>query len=55
MPMASGIKAAIASTSPLRRNGMPEDMAGAVLFVASDVSGFMTGSYLPVDGGLTML
>ncbi|WP_437335434.1 amino acid adenylation domain-containing protein [Sorangium sp. So ce394] len=55
MPMAPAVKEAIASKSPLRRNGLPEDMAGAVLFLASDLSRFMTGSYLPVDGGLTML
>jgi amino acid adenylation domain-containing protein len=55
LPMAHGVKAAIASKSPLGRNGLPEDMAGAVLFLASDLSGFMTGTYLPVDGGLTML
>ncbi|MEO8178159.1 MAG: amino acid adenylation domain-containing protein [Deltaproteobacteria bacterium] len=55
MPMSHGVKAAIANKSPLGRNGLPEDMAGAVLFLASDLSGFMTGTYLPVDGGLTML
>ena len=48
-------KAAIASRSPLRRNGLAEDIAGAVLFLASDLSQFMTGSYMPVDGGHTML
>jgi NAD(P)-dependent dehydrogenase (short-subunit alcohol dehydrogenase family) len=48
-------KSAIASRSPLRRNGLPEDIAGAVLFLASDLSRFMTGSYMPVDGGHTML
>lgn len=40
---------------PLRRVGMPNDVAGAVLFFASDYSGFTTGSYLPVDGGAIML
>ncbi len=39
---------------PLRRNGLPRDVAGAVLFLASDLSRFMTGAYLPVDGGYTM-
>jgi NAD(P)-dependent dehydrogenase (short-subunit alcohol dehydrogenase family) len=48
-------KAASAANCPLGRNGLPEDMAGAVLFLASDLSRFMTGSYLPVDGGFTML
>jgi len=55
MPMAPAVKEAIAARSPLRRNGLPEDMAGAVLFLASDLSRFMTGAYLPVDGGFTML
>ncbi len=40
---------------PLRRIGMPNDVAGAVLFYASDYSRFITGSYLPVDGGAIML
>jgi NAD(P)-dependent dehydrogenase (short-subunit alcohol dehydrogenase family) len=55
LPMSPSVKAAIANKCPLRRNGLPEDMAGAVLFLASDLSSFMTGNYLPVDGGLTML
>jgi len=46
---------AAASRCPLRRNGLPRDVAGAVLFLASDLSQFMTGAYLPVDGGFTML
>jgi NAD(P)-dependent dehydrogenase (short-subunit alcohol dehydrogenase family) len=55
VPMVSAVKAAIASQCPMRRNGLPEDMSGAVLFLASELSRFMTGSYLPVDGGFTML
>jgi amino acid adenylation domain-containing protein len=46
---------AAAGRSPLRRNGLPRDVAGAILFFASDLSVFMTGTYLPVDGGFTML
>jgi NAD(P)-dependent dehydrogenase (short-subunit alcohol dehydrogenase family) len=53
--MSAGTKAAIAEKCPLRRTGLPEDMASAVLFLASDLSRFMTGTYLPVDGGFTML
>jgi amino acid adenylation domain-containing protein len=49
------IKDAAAAKCPLRRNGIPRDVAGAVLFLASDLSQFMTGTYLPVDGGYTML
>jgi len=40
---------------PLRRVGMPEDIAGAVLFYASDESRYITGNYLPVNGGQIML
>ncbi len=40
---------------PLRRIGMPDDVAGAVLFYASDYSRFLTGTYMPVDGGSIML
>ena len=35
------------------RLGKPEEVAYAALFMASDESSFMTGSYLPVDGGYT--
>ena len=54
-PMPAANKAVVASKAPLGRNGVPEDIAGAVLFLASDLSRFMTGSYVPVDGGHTML
>jgi NAD(P)-dependent dehydrogenase (short-subunit alcohol dehydrogenase family) len=36
---------------PLRRRGAPEDIAGAVLFLLSDLAGFVTGHTLVVDGG----
>ncbi|WP_371813868.1 SDR family oxidoreductase [Diaphorobacter sp. HDW4A] len=42
------------ATTPLRRLARPEDVAGPVLFLASDLSGFMTGQTLTVDGGLVM-
>jgi amino acid adenylation domain-containing protein len=55
LPMSAIEKERIAANCPMRRNGLPEDMAGAVLFLASDLSRFMSGTYLPVDGGFTML
>jgi NAD(P)-dependent dehydrogenase (short-subunit alcohol dehydrogenase family) len=44
-------KATIAHT-PLSRLGLPEDVARAVLFLASDLSEFVTGTNVLVDGGL---
>jgi NAD(P)-dependent dehydrogenase (short-subunit alcohol dehydrogenase family) len=46
------VAAAIAHT-PLRRIGLPEDVADVVLFLASDASRFMTGQTVYVDGGIT--
>jgi len=39
---------------PLRRIGTPEDIAGVVVFFASDESSYLTGLALPVDGGGSM-
>jgi 2-hydroxycyclohexanecarboxyl-CoA dehydrogenase len=39
---------------PLKRMGKPEDIASAVVFLASDEAGFITGQVLSVSGGLTM-
>ncbi|KDR81725.1 hypothetical protein GALMADRAFT_239883 [Galerina marginata CBS 339.88] len=37
--------------TPMGRMGEPEDLAGAIVFLASDASKFMTGSEIRVDGG----
>lgn len=39
---------------PMRRLGEPEDLAGAVCFLASDDAAYITGQVLSVSGGLTM-
>jgi 2-hydroxycyclohexanecarboxyl-CoA dehydrogenase len=39
---------------PMKRLGRPDDVAGAVAFLASDDAGFITGQTLSVSGGLTM-
>ena len=41
------------SAHPIGRLGVPEDIANGIVFLASDDSGFMTGSGLVIDGGLT--
>jgi 2-hydroxycyclohexanecarboxyl-CoA dehydrogenase len=49
------MQARIAKAYPLRRLGKPEDVAGAVVFLASDAAGFITGQTLSVSGGYTMM
>jgi gluconate 5-dehydrogenase len=43
----------ILNRTPLGRWGEPEDITGAVLFLASSASDFVTGQVLFVDGGIT--
>jgi 3-oxoacyl-[acyl-carrier protein] reductase len=40
--------------TPLERNGSPEEVAEAILFLASDASRFMTGAILDINGGRFM-
>ncbi|MEY2952945.1 MAG: hypothetical protein RLZZ401_1032 [Pseudomonadota bacterium] len=41
-------------SNPIGRPGLPRDIAEAALFFASDAAGFVTGTHLTVDGGLTI-
>ncbi|HZI94300.1 MAG TPA: SDR family NAD(P)-dependent oxidoreductase [Patescibacteria group bacterium] len=51
---AGGGREAIEKTIPLRRVGRPDEIAGAVLFALSDLSSFMTGAVVSVNGGAVM-
>jgi 3-oxoacyl-[acyl-carrier protein] reductase len=44
----------VAQQTPLGRNGTAEDVAKAVLFLASEAAAFITGEYIAVNGGLYM-
>jgi 3-oxoacyl-[acyl-carrier protein] reductase len=44
----------LGNMTPLGRMGEPEDMAGPALFLASEMSAFVTGVVLPVTGGLPL-
>jgi 3-oxoacyl-[acyl-carrier protein] reductase len=44
----------VAQKTPLGRNGTAEDIAKAVLFLASEAASFITGEYIAVNGGLYM-
>lgn len=47
-------KAAFVKRVPLGRLGQPEDVAGAVLYLASDLADYVTGTALEVNGGVYM-
>jgi 2-hydroxycyclohexanecarboxyl-CoA dehydrogenase len=51
---AERVIAGMTKAVPMRRLGQPDDVAPAVVFLASDAAGFITGQTLSVSGGLTM-
>jgi 3-oxoacyl-[acyl-carrier protein] reductase len=48
------VKAEWAKRIPLRRGGTPEDVANIATFLASDMSSYVTGQVIQVDGGMNM-
>ncbi len=48
-----GIHKALLDSTPLRRFGLPEEIAKAALFLASDDASYVTGAELAVDGGMS--
>jgi NAD(P)-dependent dehydrogenase (short-subunit alcohol dehydrogenase family) len=46
-------KAALVTTVPMGRLGLPEELANAIVFIASEEASFVTGHILNVDGGKT--
>jgi 3-oxoacyl-[acyl-carrier protein] reductase len=48
-------KAAILGAVPAGRMGTPEEIAAAVLYLASPEAGYVTGATLHVNGGMAML
>ena len=50
---ASGAMSEEHHATPLRRMGSPEECAAVIVFLASDLAGFVTGTSIPVDGGTT--
>ena len=52
--MPDAAKATLLQDIALARLGRPEDVAGAALFLASDLAAYITGQVLVVDGGLVI-
>ena len=47
-------RAALEQTIPMQRFGEVQEMVGAVMFLASELAGYITGVVLPIDGGMSI-
>jgi NAD(P)-dependent dehydrogenase (short-subunit alcohol dehydrogenase family) len=47
------VRTALVGFQPIRRSGLPEDIANAALWLSSDEASFVTGQAFIIDGGLT--
>jgi 3-oxoacyl-[acyl-carrier protein] reductase len=52
--LSGAVREKMLSRVALGRFGQPEEVAAAVVFLASDAAGYITGQTIVVDGGLTM-
>ncbi|MGI5898417.1 MAG: 3-oxoacyl-[acyl-carrier-protein] reductase [Christensenellales bacterium] len=52
--MTEAQRQAFVAVIPLKRSGMPEEVANLAAFLASDAAAYITGAIIPVDGGLSM-
>jgi len=48
----SEVREAMENTVPMKRMGQPEEYASLVCFLASDKASYITGTNIPIDGGL---
>ena len=52
--LSDSVKEKISAEIPVKRMGMPEDIANAALFLADEKASYITGQVLMVDGGMGM-
>ena len=55
LPNVEALDKMLESITPMGRMGQPDDIAGVVVFLASDAAKFMTGAIVTADGGFTII
>ena len=55
LAMRDDVREGIISGIPMRRMAQPEEIAGAVVYLASDEASYVTGQTLHVNGGMAMI